>query len=365
MKGKTRGVGDEFLRPDKIVRLATNNGDMGGGEIMLLSIARRLQECGISVQIIGPSKPSGLVDAAQAAGFSTLVLSAHRRLSYMFALRRWRLQHRGGLLWCNGLVPSLATAFMGNRIVHLHQVPRGNHIILTWVSRMRACCILVPSQATAEHVPGSTVLENWVDEVRPVAKQSPGGAMRLGFLGRPSLEKGVGVLAAALQRLDEESPGRYRLVLAGESRFTSGTEQREMEHALMPVKHLIDRPGWMEPAEFFGSIDVMVCPSVVPESFGLVVAEAMSARIPFVISDAGALPEVAGPDCPWVVPAGDAGQLAEAISKAADDGGSAYASAAYERWRSCYSPTAGATRLETLLRQWGLNSNPALTGGTP
>lgn len=352
------------MRAMKII-LATNNGDVGGGEVMLLALAQKARELGVPVSVVGPAAPSTLVEAARAAGHPTVVLPASSRAGYMVALRRWRLSHPDGLLWCNGLVPSAATALMGRRVVHLHQLPRGVQSFLARIAKRRAVATLVPSRSMAARLPGAQVLENWVEEVRPVARQPHDGAVRLGFLGRPSLEKGVGVLAAALQLLDAQATGRYRLMLAGEPRFTSETAQRELECALAPVDHLIDRPGWMDPAEFFAEIDVMVCPSLVPESFGLVVAEAMSAHVPFVISDAGALPEVAGPGCPWVVPAGDAEQLAEAIRKAADDGGSAYARRAHERWLSHFSPMAGGLRLEALLREWGVIPSPSLTGGTP
>jgi glycosyltransferase involved in cell wall biosynthesis len=55
-------------------------------------------------------------------------------------------------------------------------------------------------------------------------------------------------------------------------------------------------------------VDLAVFPSVAPEAFGLVAAEAMSIGCPYVISDAGALPEVAG-DHPYVAAAGDAEAL--------------------------------------------------------
>ncbi|AUZ35703.1 glycosyl transferase family 1 [Arthrobacter sp. PGP41] len=349
------------MRATKMI-LATNNGDVGGGEVMLLALAMQARELGVSVSVVGPAAPSTLVEASRAAGHPTVVLPASSRAGYMVALRHWRLTHPDGLLWCNGLVPSAATALMGRRVVHLHQLPRGAQSILAGVARKRAAATLVPSRSLAARLPGSIVLENWVEEVRP-ARQPHEGAVRLGFLGRPSLEKGVGVLAAALQQLDAQTPGRYRLVLAGEPRFTTDAAQRELEQALAPVNHLMDRPGWMEPAKFFGAVDVMVCPSLVPESFGLVVAEAMSARVPFVISDAGALPEIAGPECPWVVPAGDAEELAKAIRKAVDDGGLVYVTKAYERWLSCFSPMAGGSRLEALLKQWGVIPSPSFSGG--
>ena len=48
------------------------------------------------------------------------------------------------------------------------------------------------------------------------------------------------------------------------------------------------------------------------EGFGLPAAEAMSCGTPVIVTDGGALPEVAG-DAGMVVPRGDAGALAEAI----------------------------------------------------
>ncbi|WP_171027104.1 glycosyltransferase family 4 protein [Pseudarthrobacter sp. NamB4] len=345
--------------------IATNNGDIGGGEMMLLALASQARELGVPVLVVGPAAPSTLVDAARTAGHPTVALPVSRRAAYMVALRRWRLQNPDGLLWCNGLVPSVATSLMGHRVVHLHQLPRGPQSVLAGLAKRRALATLVPSRSMAASLPGSQVLENWVDGIRPFPGHRHDDAVRLGFLGRPSLDKGVGVLAAALQQLDGQTPGRYRLVLAGEPRFTSETEQRKLEQALIPVKHLIERPGWMTPAEFFSSVDVMVCPSLVPESFGLVVAEAMSARVPFVISDAGALPEVAGPEHPWVAPAGDPGKLADAITRAADHGGCTFAEKAYERWLSRYSPAAGGARLEALLKQWGVTPSPSFSGGTP
>lgn len=345
--------------------IASNNGDVGGGEVMLLALARQARELGVPVLVVGPAFPSTLVDAARTAGHPTVALPVSRRAAYIFALRRWRLRHPDGLLWCNGLVPSVATALMGHRIVHLHQLPRGAQAKLAWVARKRALATLVPSRFMAGRLPGAHVLENWVDQVIPIPGPPRDGAVRLGFLGRPSLAKGVGVLADALQQLDAQTPGRYRLVLAGEPRFTSEAEQRELEQALRPVDHLTDRPGWMSPAEFFGLVDVMVCPSIVPESFGLVVAEAMSAKVPFVISDAGALPEVAGPEHPWVGPAGDAEKLADAIRRAVYDGGGTSAEKAYGYWVSFFSPMAGRARLEPLLKQWGVIPNPSFSGGTP
>lgn len=340
-----------------LVVLATNNGDIGGGEVMLLGLAREICALGISVLVVGPAEPSGLVDAARSAGHATLALSARNRRDYMLALHRWRRKNRGGLLWCNGLVPAAATAFMPDRIVHLHQLPQGMHVILALIAQIRAHAVLVPSRYMAARLAGTQVFENWVEEVRPAFPASGklnDDVVRLGFLGRPSLDKGVHVLAAALQYLDAQAPGHYRLVLAGEPRFVDETSKRAVGDALAPVEHLIDRQGWMAPRDFFGLVDVMICPSVWPEPFGLVVAEAMSARVPFVISNAGALPEVAGAQHPWVATAGEAIELAVQIQDATSHSHSDILENAHERWRLHFSPSAGNERLNSLLHGLGL-----------
>jgi glycosyltransferase involved in cell wall biosynthesis len=108
--------------------------------------------------------------------------------------------------------------------------------------------------------------------------------------------------------------------------------------------------------DFFASIDVAVFPSTWDEPFGLVVAEAMAAGVPFVVSDAGALPEVAGENHPWVARAGDSQDLARVIRAAwtAVRSGTAPTAAARTRWELEYSPTAGSERLATMLTTLGV-----------
>jgi glycosyltransferase involved in cell wall biosynthesis len=100
-----------------------------------------------------------------------------------------------------------------------------------------------------------------------------------------------------------------------------------------------------------------VFPSVWPEPFGLVVAEAMAAGVPFVISDAGALPEVAGPDHPWVARAGDADDLARVLEhalRATPEEVRDVTGRARRRWEEQYSPQAGRLRVEALLADLGV-----------
>ena len=93
----------------KELYIATNNGDIGGGEVMLLNIARAARSLGYKVTIVGPSEPKQLVEAAADEGFARVVLPAKNRAQYMVALRSWHARHKDVLLWCNGLVPATAT----------------------------------------------------------------------------------------------------------------------------------------------------------------------------------------------------------------------------------------------------------------
>ncbi|QHC60067.1 glycosyltransferase family 4 protein [Rathayibacter sp. VKM Ac-2760] len=344
------GLWRDGLWRDGVV-LATNNGDIGGGEVMLLSLAAALEELGVAVTVVGPSQPGRLVAAARAAGHRVVELEASGRRGWMRALRRWDASSRAGVLWCNGLVPAVATAGRGRRVVHLHQLPHGAQRALVPLARAGALATVVPSRFLAAAVRGASVLENWCAPVQPAGRREQrDGVTVLGFLGRPSVAKGVVVLAEALALLEAAEPGAHRLLLAGEPRFVSERARREVEAALAPVAALVDRPGWLAPADFFARVDLVVVPSVEPESFGLVVAEAMSARLPVLVSDAGALMEVSGPSISDRIPAGDAGMLAAALRGATIEERLAETAGRHARWSEEFSPEAGRRRVREFLR---------------
>ncbi len=77
----------------------------------------------------------------------------------------------------------------------------------------------------------------------------------------------------------------------------------------------LDREGM---GSFLSDARLVVQPSLCHETFGLVVAEALSCGTPVVVTDLGALAEVAGPGG-LVVPAGDVIALREAVSRLWND----------------------------------------------
>ncbi|MBM6399141.1 glycosyltransferase family 4 protein [Phycicoccus sonneratiae] len=339
------------------VLLAANNGEVGGGEVMLLATAEVLRDLGLGAEVVGPDAEGGVLDHAEAAGFPVHRLAADRR-RYARELRDWH-RTRTGLTWCHGLVPSLATAGRRHRVVHLHQLPSRAHRAALLAARNGASATLAPSRWLAARVSGAAVLPNWTADPGPVSPRPPhDGAPRLGFLGRHTVDKGLVVLAEALAGLpDRERP---HLVLAGEPRFTDASTARRVAEALEPLGDGVERLGWVEPATLFAHVDGLVVPSVAPEAFGLSGAEAMAAGVPLLVTDAGALPELVGPDHPWVCAAGDADALRDTVTAWARTSRhelTSVAAAQRARWQDEYSPHAGRDRVATLLRD--LHVHPA------
>lgn len=345
--------------PSPVIWLAANNGDIGGGEVMLLRTAEAVRSLGIAVGIVAPRQPSGVAEAAGRAGFTVAVLPAEDRRSWMVALRRWD-RNRSGLLWCHGLVPAAATAGRPRRIVHLHQAPIGAvQRILSRAARWRARAVVVPSVWMTTAVRAAEVLPNWTDQI-PVSTRIPGadGPLRIGFLGRVSEAKGILVLLAATTELERRRPGGFRLVVAGEARFVPASGRDVVDVALDRAGGLVDRLGWVDRDTFLSAIDILVVPSIAPESFGLSAAEAMAARVPVVVTDSGALPEVVGPPVSLVPPAEDPAALAEVLAAMADGTVDPLVEERYERWHHHYSPGAGRARVADFLARMGIPVSP-------
>lgn len=130
------------------------------------------------------------------------------------------------------------------------------------------------------------------------------GTLTVGYLGRLVRAKGLVVLLDAIKGLD---PSRYQLLVAGEGPDHFVDEMKKK--APDPVQFL----GYVEADTFFPKIDVLVVPSMIPETFGRVVVEAYQQDVPVIVSNRGALPEWVGPETEWVTPAGDVEKLRERL----------------------------------------------------
>lgn len=336
------------------IHLAANNPDLGGGEQMLLRHAEALVALGHPVTVVAPDAPTEVLDAASTLGADVVAIRADGRRDYLRRLRAWDRSERHGLLWCHGLVPAFATAGRPDRLVHLHQEPRGRgQQVAAGLARRGALVTLVPSLDAAARMAGSRAHPNWTTELPRLTDPGVPPGNDVGYLGRLSTDKGVDVLARAIALV----PGDPRLVLAGDTRYVAPESVAEVDRAVARLGARAVRLGHVSPDELFRRVRVVAFPSVWAEPFGLVVAEAMAAGVPFVISDAGALPEVAGPDHPWVARAGDADDLARVIGRAlaaTPEEARGVTDRARARWEEQYSPRAGRLRVQRLLEELGM-----------
>ncbi|MEQ9261384.1 MAG: glycosyltransferase, partial [Roseovarius sp.] len=129
-------------------------------------------------------------------------------------------------------------------------------------------------------------VENGLPELAPVTRgASASGRVRLGHIGGATRHKGLHLVRNALLSRDYENL-ELRLV---DHALAPGTESHEMWGST-PVVRVAKTPQ-ARVAELYGSLDVLLAPSVWPESFGLVTREAMAAGLWVVASDRGGIGE--------------------------------------------------------------------------
>jgi glycosyltransferase involved in cell wall biosynthesis len=156
------------------------------------------------------------------------------------------------------------------------------------------------------------VIENGLPSMTFGARSvSPHGRVRLAHIGGVSLHKGFNLLKAAVML------GGFRNleILVVDHALQPGIEQRS-SWGTTPVRFRGKAPQ-TEMADFYRDIDVLVAPSVWPESYGLVVREALKAGCWVVTSDRGALSQDVDAGCGHVVPV-DSYEALQAVIAAID-----------------------------------------------
>ncbi len=114
--------------------------------------------------------------------------------------------------------------------------------------------------------------------------------LKIGFFGSIIPIKGVHVLARAIQ-VFHAGQIECRLFGRGPDAYLDVLKQ-------MDLNHLLRFQGYYEPRDAPGlleGIDLAVLPSIVEETGGLVVMEALAARVPVIASRIGGLPELVEP----------------------------------------------------------------------
>ena len=327
--------------------LVSGQGEMGGGEHMLLRIGEAARVLGWTVRVVGPAW-GGLEAACVQREFVYTRCPGGNRRTFAMAAAKYLSKPRLGLVWANGALPAMAAQATPNPlVVHLHQHPSPIQRLAISFAVLRARRLIVPSEVMGATISGSVVMLNWTEELAPLNREPDPQKFTIAYIGRLSVEKGVDILADAINDLARiHGTRQIRLLIAGDFRFVPSDSAARVIGALDACAAEVVRLGWADPAEVLRQADVLVVPSRWAEPFGLVAAEAMAMGCPLLVSDAGALPEVVGPEYPWVFPAGDALALSSLLSSLTGDG---FTESLRGRWEDLFSPTAGTSRLGEVL----------------
>lgn len=185
--------------------------------------------------------------------------------------------------------------------------------------------IIAPSQAIATALvrAGADISRVKVIHhgIKPLNRQVFSGLgerpLRFGFVGRIDHAKGLHVLVRAMGLANLQ--GRAELHIYGDA--TQPANRNEWEQILSEF----NRPVWLilhgkfereRVEEIYAAIDVVVLPAIYQEVFGLVVAEAMSAGRPVLVTDCGGPAEQVDDGMEgWIVPPNDVTAIALMLAK--------------------------------------------------
>ena len=173
------------------------------------------------------------------------------------------------------------------------------------------CAVSEDALATASEALGGQyeLMFNGIDVARYAkADPWPSDHPTILFIGRHEPRKGLAVLIDAMAMLGPD----VRLWVASDGPQTA---KLEAGTAADPRIEWLGRIGDNEKASRLRGADVLCAPSMHGESFGVVLLEGMAASTPIVASDLPGYRNVARPGCEGLlVPPGDAGALAEALT---------------------------------------------------
>lgn len=400
----------EVPRPERVLILHDYAGRRGGAEMLALALRRGLRARGVEARLLttradpvpgGEDQPDGTCFGTSgrlrgvAEAWNPL---ARRAVAREVASFRPDVVHL--MMFLTALSPSILGPLAGVPVVHSTETyrvvcPTG----LRWRPGAGVCgapaglacgtlgCFdavgLVPRLAQLRALgrgraaidrtiaPSRTVARILESQGWPVSDVVPYGVPRrsrrramheaplIGFAGRLTAEKGVDWLLRAV------AAGGGRLEAARLVVIGSGPERPALEALArsLGVAGRVRFAGHLPRAESEALLDsawVQVVPSLWPEPFGLVAAEAMMRGTPLVASDVGAPAELIRPGrTGHVVPAGDTRALADALVAATSSRAAAVAMGREALAEACLLPDEESW-LDALLDLYGdvLESRP-------
>lgn len=327
-----RGARDSRVR--RLLFVGTNRGP-GGTESHLVSLATAMADAGYQVAaVVRPDDViaraltlDGRVELHEAAFERTADRRATLDVARACRLVRpdWMIGSFAREFWPLALVARTRGVPLA-LFLHVQRISRLSGPLFPWL----ASRFILPSEYLRDWVvarrgmPRSRtwVLYNPVDveRFRPNAATRDATRRRLGFApndvvvgfaGRFERQKGVHVLAAALEGVMERCP-TARALWVGE-----GEVAAEIEATIAASRHAprhVRQPWSADIVPYLAAMDVLAFPSIRRESFGRVAAEAQACGVPVVASRVGGIPETLVENVSGILVApGDIQQLSDAL----------------------------------------------------
>lgn len=116
----------------------------------------------------------------------------------------------------------------------------------------------------------------------------------IGFVGRVTMEKGLDDLVEAVALLKQKTTS-FRLVIVGgvNPKTPEYADELRAKATSLGINDYLDFYGFCEDIpSVMHDIDCLVLPSIIPETFGLVICEALLAQKPVVTTNTGAQVEI-------------------------------------------------------------------------
>jgi len=334
---------------------------VGGTEMQTLNLVRTLVANGYQVTVCCYyDHESSMVTAMEAAGAHLVLLDMAwsvglwqllAKLRRLFAAQHPDIVHVQYI--APGLIPVIAAKLAGIKTifatVHQPGSPYGLKAKLFLRTAARLCraffcnslavekswfnnaVLYQPGLATtsrhytiynAVDAPAITKAVSGADRTALRLQLGLGNGPVVGIVGRLRWEKGQALLFDAFSIVLEQFPDA-QLLIVGDGPDRLSLEQRAKSLGIVNSIFWLGQKSPEEVYRLFSIMDIVAVPSVF-EGFGLVAAEAMAAGLPVVASNVGGLTEVIEDGITGVlVPPGDCGAMATAITALLDSHGKA------------------------------------------
>lgn len=362
--------------PRPKVMFVTSIQTAGGGEAVLFEVASELP-----IEAVVAAPDGDVLDELRSRGVPVRRLAGpaelHRASNRMWFLEltyraliswieiAWMIRgERPDIVHVNNLAAGIyalppAALLRKPRLWHIHDVVKAGSIEAGLVRRLQrtATRIIVPSHASraaliAIGVPEEriTILHSGIDarhrfnpddQAPTVLRQELGispDATVVAAIGHIAPGKGIHVLLDAIDELVKKRPEEnIHLILVGSAPPSAIAYEHQLRDRVKQHGDLHDRTHFVgsrsDVPALFLDVDILVQPSIYPESFGRSVVEAMAMKKVVVASRAGALSELVDDGVTgYLFETGSAHDLATKLSQAMDNTtGSALTAAARER----------------------------------